>query len=637
MEARISERCKVPKCYKRLYQKSWAMKGIQLLWVIVIYVGCYAARDANETPIQTDANDERKPNEQPSASSTVPTIENDTVSNGDNHLAIEIKSQSTQLCKGECIDIAVEASGGITPYTFAWDHGLAPTSGPHRVCPEVTTVYAVSVSDTGLNTEEFVIPAEAVRATIELLIRDDCASPGENGDRDAGMCSDGGCEPIDACEIDNGGCDPLVDCSSTNGVRACGPCPPDYRGDGYTGCIPIWIQQLAAPGDETANGVATDDRGNVYITGYTNSDLDGNTNAGGYDMFLVKYDGEGKKQWTRLLGTSGFENGHDVATDSSGSVYVTGMTEGNLDGNTNAGYYDMFLVKYDSEGNKQWTRQLGTSSNDDGNGVATDNDGNVYVTGTTHGQLGENGIASNDDIYIVKYDSAGDRQWTRQLGSSENDWGSNVATDSVGNVYLTGVISGDLAGNISAGKDDSVIAKYSDEGDLLWNRQFGMSGYSYVWGGIATDSSGNIYVAGDTDTSGEDDGSDYDPLVVKYNSEGDQQWTRIYGTSGLGGIHGIAIDSTDNVYVTGGTEGIMEGNVDESNRDLYIIKYNSEGVEQWMRQRSTAQSDYGADIAIDGSDTIYVVGVYSDGLNEIEGWCMCDVFVIKYDSDGNPL
>jgi len=92
---------------------------------------------------------------------------------------------------------------------------------------------------------------------------------------------------------------------------------------------------------------------NIYVTGHTSRGLDGNTNSGSSDIFLVKYNQSGTKQWTKQLGTSSNDFGNGVTTDSSGYIYVTGYTFGELDGNTNSGNYDIFLVKYDSSGTKQ--------------------------------------------------------------------------------------------------------------------------------------------------------------------------------------------------------------------------------------------------------------------------------------------
>jgi len=114
--------------------------------------------------------------------------------------------------------------------------------------------------------------------------------------------------------------------------------------------------------------------------------------------------------WTRQLGTSSYEWGNDVTTDSSGNIYVTGYTGGGLDGNTSSGKEDIFLVKYNSSGTKQWTKQLGTSTAEEGSGVTTDSSGNIYVTGGTVGGLDGNTSSGSGDIFLVKYNSSGIKQ-----------------------------------------------------------------------------------------------------------------------------------------------------------------------------------------------------------------------------------
>jgi hypothetical protein len=174
------------------------------------------------------------------------------------------------------------------------------------------------------------------------------------------------------------------------------------------------------------------------VVGYTYGDLDGNTNTGASDIFVVKYNSSGTKKWTKQLGSSSRDHARGVVTDSSGNVYVTGDTYGGLDNNTNAGSNDLFVVKYLDNGTKQWTKQLGTSSTDLANGVATDSSGNVYVTGGTYGGLDGNTNAGNSDLFVVKYNSSGTKQWTKQLGSVSSDYDYGVATDSSRNVYVSG-------------------------------------------------------------------------------------------------------------------------------------------------------------------------------------------------------
>mgnify|MGYP001487388290 CR=1 FL=1 len=123
----------------------------------------------------------------------------------------------------------------------------------------------------------------------------------------------------------------------------------------------------------------------------------------------MKYNFSGTRQWTRLIGTSTEDWAYGVAIDNSSNIYVTGNTSGDLEG-TNAGNGDVFLEKYNSSGTKQWTQQLGTSSSDIAKGVATDSSGNVYVTGVTSGGLDGNTSAGDTDLFVVKYDSDGNKQ-----------------------------------------------------------------------------------------------------------------------------------------------------------------------------------------------------------------------------------
>jgi len=138
--------------------------------------------------------------------------------------------------------------------------------------------------------------------------------------------------------------------------------------------------------------------------------LDWNTSAGANDLFVVKYNSSGTKEWTKQLGSASSDFANGVATDSSGNVYVAGGTYGGLDGNNSAGNSDLFVVKYNSSGTKQWTKQMGSSSRDYDYGVATDSSRNVYVSGDTYGGLDNNTNAGYNDLFVVKYNSSGTKQ-----------------------------------------------------------------------------------------------------------------------------------------------------------------------------------------------------------------------------------
>ena len=125
---------------------------------------------------------------------------------------------------------------------------------------------------------------------------------------------------------------------------------------------------------------------------------------------MIKYNHSGPKQWTKHLGTSSNERANGVSTDSLGNVYVAGYTQGELDGNSSVGNYDLFVVKYNATGTKQWTKQLGTTSYDLAAGVAIDSSSNVYVAGSTEGGIDGNSRLGDRDLFVVKYDSDGNKQ-----------------------------------------------------------------------------------------------------------------------------------------------------------------------------------------------------------------------------------
>ncbi len=280
-----------------------------------------------------------------------------------------------------------------------------------------------------------------------------------------------------------------------------------------------WTRQLGSAEDDYGLGVSVDGSGNAYVTGYTRGGLDGNTNAGGNDMFLTKYDTAGTKLWARQLGTASNDDGLGVSVDGSGNAYVTGYTRGGLDGNTNAGGNDMFLTKYDTASTKLWTRQLGTAEDDYGLGVSVDGSGNAYVTGYTNGGLDGNTSAGSVGMFLTKYDTAGTKLWTEQLGTANYNDGRGVSVDGRGNAYVTGYTSGGLDGNTSAGGVDMFLTKYDTDGTKLWTEQLGTASYDGGHG-VSVDGSGNAYVTGSTrgDFDGNANAGGSDMFLVKIST-----------------------------------------------------------------------------------------------------------------------
>ncbi len=368
-----------------------------------------------------------------------------------------------------------------------------------------------------------------------------------------------------------------------------------------------WTQQLGTSGNDYSRSVATDSNGNVYITGDTTGSL-GGVNQGGTDGWLAKYNTAGTLQWKTQLGTSGNDYSRSVAIDSNGNVYITGDTNGSLAG-VNQGGYDAWVAKYDSSGNQQWKTQLGSSSDDFSYGVTTDSNGNVYITGSTTGSLG-GANQGGTDAWVAKYNSVGNQQWKTQLGSSGNDISRSIAIDSNGNVYISGDTDGSLGG-VNQGATDAWVAKYTNSGSLQWDKPLGTSGFD-ASNSVATDSNGNVYITGYTHGSlgGVNQGG-YDAWVAKYDSSGAQLWQSQLGTPVDENSSGIAIDSNGNVYISGSTYGSL-GGANQGGEDAWAAKYNSVGTQLWETQLGSSGNDYSSGVAIDSNGNVYVSG-YTDG------------------------
>lgn len=164
---------------------------------------------------------------------------------------------------------------------------------------------------------------------------------------------------------------------------------------------------------------------------------------------------------TQQFGTPFNDVGHAIARDSSANIYITGSTGGSLDGNTSSGRLDVFLSKFDSTGNKLFTRQFGTTGDDIGYGAAVDKGGNVYATGSTGGIAGTSVFS---DIFLAKFDPSGGSLFTSQFGTPFSDTGFGIAVDSSANAFITGSTVGNLDGNISTGLSDIFLVKINSSG-----------------------------------------------------------------------------------------------------------------------------------------------------------------------------
>ncbi|MDD4309565.1 MAG: SBBP repeat-containing protein, partial [Candidatus Cloacimonetes bacterium] len=340
----------------------------------------------------------------------------------------------------------------------------------------------------------------------------------------------------------------------------------------------IWAKQAGGTVYDYGQAIATDINGNSYVTGYFyGAATFGSTmlvsSGGSADIFIAKLDSSGNFLWAKQAGGTSFDHGYCISTDSNGNCYVTGYFYGTaifgattLTSNGSSGYGDIFIAKLDANGNYLWVKQAGGTSNDIGYGIATDSNGNSYVTGYFAGTatFGTTSLTSSGgyDIFIAKLDTNGNYLWAKKAGGTSTDEGNGIATDSSGNSYVTGYFNGTatfgtttLTSNGSS-YSDIFIAKLDTNGNYLWAKNAGGTSGDYGYG-ISTDSSGNSYVTGYFNgtatfvtTSLTSSGSN-DIFIAKLDTDGNYQWAKKAGSASDDYGYGIATDSSGNSYVTG--------------------------------------------------------------------------------------
>jgi hypothetical protein len=221
----------------------------------------------------------------------------------------------------------------------------------------------------------------------------------------------------------------------------------------------LWVRQLGTSAEDQAYAAAPDGAGGIYLGGFTTGNLPG-PKAGGWDAWLARYDGAGNQLWIRQLGTSLNDIVRGAAPDGSGGVYVGGSTSGNL-GGPSAGSVDAWLARYGAAGNLLWVRQLGTNKDESIETVAPDGSGGSFASGWTAGSLGGPSLGLND-AWLARYDGAGNAVWVTQIGTSVTDFAFAAALAGSGDVYVAGSTDGDLGGT-SAGSYDAWFARFDGD------------------------------------------------------------------------------------------------------------------------------------------------------------------------------
>lgn len=322
--------------------------------------------------------------------------------------------------------------------------------------------------------------------------------------------------------------------------------------------------------------------------------------------------------------------------------------------------------------NWQWAKSAGATGSEATTGTVVDAGGNVYAVGwytsatiTFGGTTLTNPGSFTGDMFLTKYDAAGNVLWAKTFGGVDGEIGNAIAIDASGNVYVTGwftstalVMDTYTISNSGTASSDMFVAKVDPNGNTMWLKGANGSGGDRGLG-IAVDASGNVFVGGAFNSGSVNFGTGgltnagtntSDIFLVKYNSSGVAQWAQSAGGSANDLANGVAVDSIGNAYITGyfssvnvnfGT-GIINNNTTNT-QDIFVTKYNGSGTAVWAQRAGGSMDDYANAIAVKGN-RLYITGGFNSAsiavgtttLNNSSAGTS-DFVLAKYDLNGNTL
>ena len=404
-----------------------------------------------------------------------------------------------------------------------------------------------------------------------------------------------------------------------------------------SGNTKAWTRLLGTSSYEFTSALTTGLDGSLYVSGSTYGNLDGNINNGSSDAFITKYLPDGAKSWTKLLGSTSSDSAYFMATGLDGAIYICGVTNGDLDGNKNVDSYDAFISKYQPDGTKSWTKTLGTNTSDYAWAMTVGSDGAIYIGGFTNGSLDNQNYSGGEDAFITKYLADGTKSWTKLLGTTSSDGVYALTTGIDGSLYVGGWTGGNLDGNINNGRYDAFITKYQPNGSKSWTALIGANTPQYV--SLTTGLDGSIYVCGSTyeNLDGNTNNGNYDIFITKYLPDGTKSWTKLLGTSYEDIARSIKTGLDGSIYVSGYTIGNLDGQINSGGSDYYnmkdafIAKYQSDGTKLWTKLFGGAyQEDYATALTIGLDGSVYMAGDTKGSLDGQTNSGETDAFIAKY-------
>ena len=401
---------------------------------------------------------------------------------------------------------------------------------------------------------------------------------------------------------------------------------------------PKWQWAVSAGGTESvyASSITVDKLGNQYVTGCFEGKATFGVHTlksrGGRDIFAAKLDSAGKWLWAVRAGSNDgdLEQGVHIAVDEYSNAYVTGLFIGKATFGSktikSSGSYDIFVAKLNPEGKWLWAVKAGSTSEDSGDGIAVDSEGNAYLTGFISGTaaFGPHTLTSSGgwDIIAAKLDPSGNWLWATSAGGAGRDGGNSIDVDKAGNAYLTGHFDGTAALGAhtltSNGGSDIFAAKLDPAGNWLWAAKAGgVSGAS-----IAVDKAGNAWLTGryyGTATIGSHtltSRGGWDIFAAKLDPTGNWLWAVKAGSTSEDFGNGIAVDSAGNAYLTGEFSGTATFGthtlISSGGYDIFAAKLDPTGNWLWAVKAGGSGSDSGYGIAVNDDGKAYLTGSFEE-------------------------
>lgn len=394
--------------------------------------------------------------------------------------------------------------------------------------------------------------------------------------------------------------------------------------------LTLWSTQLGTPLEDAGAAVAVSSNGMTCLYGRTTGEFLAEVGTGDTDVFVACYDKLGGRKWVRQIGTAGSDlpsNSFSIA--NNGDVYIAGTTDGEFPNEFQEGGQDVFVAKFNKNGALRFVKQFGGSGDDQAWGLTRAPSGDLYLAVNTNstdlpsGSLPANAYSGETDSAIMKLSRNADLKWARQFGSAKNDWAWNIAVSRKGEIYVAGTTFGDIDGagsevfhGADETKGDGFVMRFDRDGRRVWTRQVGGVGDDQMYG-VAADTLGSVYVAGFTDGSLGTTGllspaGGTDGVVMKMTKDGTVQWVHQHGSAGDEREWSIVVDRRNRVFVSGYTTGALDGYQNIGASDAYVLRLSAAGSSSAHRQFGTAGIDstetYGVGVAVSPWGNVVIGG-----------------------------